>query len=248
MTASDTVAYTSCPGCHHRNSPSHLYCNYCGQPLPSAKLKGNACYRCGRFDELSVRYCIYCGADTRKQPTSSEEVRRFSWELSQPQVLTTGRALATVRKSRSSPLSLLVAIALGSAVGLLFANVLTPVLERIYVEGMWTKQSQQPLVIYSKQKYADVTISSMQEPKFWVGKTGASGTLLQPGLGLGHYTVTLSAPSHQRCLFGAIAPLEIKAGHPTVIGYKDGKDGKIDLPPIHRGSDPSTFDTATSNP
>jgi hypothetical protein len=234
MSASNSQLKISCPSCHEQNDAQMSFCLGCGKnlKLPLTATTGNACPRCGRFDQLSTRYCIFCSADTVSSAAGTAvgpaaatrgDIAKFSWEMDQPLPtgeLAVGNAMRTAVVGQTAAVS--VAALTAAVIGGVLALFAAPMIQRAVAEGAWKNSSLQ---IYARQPRAQISIEPTQEPaRFTVGKLGPGGALSVRDVPNGHYLVKVSAPDFQTTVFGLQDD-----EHPTTIGYPD----VIDLPPKH---------------
>ncbi|HEY9717719.1 MAG TPA: zinc ribbon domain-containing protein [Trichormus sp.] len=239
MSASDSQLKISCPSCHTQNDAQMSYCLGCGKnlKLPLTATTGNACPRCGRFDQLSTRYCIFCSADTASSAASTAiapaaatrgDIAKFSWEMDQPRAtgeIAVNNAMRTAVVGQTTSVS--VAAVTAAVVGGVLALLAAPLIQRGMAESAWKNSSLQ---IYARQARAQVSIEPTQEPsRFTVGKLGPGGALSVRDVPNGHYLVKISAPDFQTTVFGLQDDVEVDPQHPTTIGYPE----VIDLPPKH---------------
>jgi hypothetical protein len=203
---------------------------HCGKGLrrnTSATL-GSHCPRCGRFDQLNTRFCVYCGSDTASNGTSAQEVKKLTWEVETPK----GKSAQILApRGEKETFWLMGAAVLAAALGATTSILFAPIMQRASAQTAWPHSS---LVLYTNHRDAQVVIEpSRQARNFTVGKVGRNGALRVTSLPPGQYIVAVSAPNFQTSVVGIKDELKVDEDNPTIIGYPD----RLELVPKHSQDD-----------
>jgi hypothetical protein len=189
------------------------FCAACGKILrqQAGANAGNTCHRCGRLDQLNIRYCIFCGNDTTVGADATRELATDDHELSD----TDGRAaIQSSGMTRSAQIGLIVAVA--AILGVAAAHLLAPILDKVAPKS-WPNSS---IVLYVAQKDAQIKLYAQDEARtFTIGKVGAGGDLTITDLEPGPYICQVSAPNAQTSAIGPEPKLTVEKNRPTVIGF-----------------------------
>lgn len=223
MSTSESVLTIDCPICQMQNDGAMSFCIYCGQNLRSQlpSTLGNMCTRCGRFDQFSTHYCIFCGADTtRPRHTETMDISKFSWEMDAP-AFNSGTSVAHVRMSpRVVALANIATALLGCIVAALVAPAAKKFVSMKTLQAQWPKQA---LVLITKHPDATVVFNQSAGPDqlrlFTAGRLGPTGFLEVQNLPAGKYVLRLSAPQFQTSVYGLKQSIDIGPNFPTVLGF-----------------------------
>lgn len=225
------------------------FCIFCGTVLNSAKAKraDRTCISCGRFDELNVSFCVFCGANTSQavsndsiemdgirqtkhtpmmqaRPVPAQNVTRNRVKAVKAQVVAQERAKAQQRPAKK-PTNILVWVAAGAVSGVALAAAAFQF--GILAEAARFCLPSKGLAIFTEAPSMTVLIESPSARDFTLGETGSTGALavddLPPGKG---YRLRMEGHGFETVYF---PPFVITSDNVSVLGFRK----KVALPPRH---------------
>lgn len=214
------------------------FCMYCGTALkPEVEAKRitdlnlfKPCIMCGKTDDLSKDFCIYCGNRLEVPGSSNPDTsayKKFSWELErleQDTELAPQKALPShkrpSRSDRSFNWTLLLAF-----VGVICGGVCSyflgrDSLEKIYLQLSWPKEG---IVVYTEPKNVSYILQDSNGQQFLVGKSSSNGSFSIQDVKPGKYKLKLSSPGFRTILQN----INVRDKRTSVLGYPN----RIKLPP-----------------
>ncbi len=220
-----------------------LFCLYCGKALlPDAdKMRtgtmsaGGLCQNCGKFDPLSLKFCVHCGAETLQTSTQTN-ISHLSWDLRAE----AGTTLVKSKKKQHAKQTIGITTVLGGCVvgGLVGALAAVNMGESEVVKLLMSSVWKPGIVLYATPMVhdrtkvlnrLDVTLDlilpendTKSVSKYVLSqlapcsKDTAGVNLPLPDRVNRNYRVKISAPG---CRAVELTPITIEPGRPTVIGF-----------------------------
>ncbi|HEY9869090.1 MAG TPA: zinc ribbon domain-containing protein [Candidatus Obscuribacterales bacterium] len=226
-----------CPSCGNENAAGMGFCMECGEPrrgltgsfpvqagesdkptgtqtytremapAETPQGRGRVCPACGKFDPLSNRFCVYCGAST--------QTAMFDRAMQSQTATLEVEPLAAPRRAVPAlpPGVMIGAAAFGVVSGILVGIfAYSAFIEDMIVKSSWPAAG---LVLYASPPLSQVTVKDNTARHFALGQTGPEGELTVTDLPPGSYTLILAAPGYQTFA----RDLQLERNKVTVIGY-----------------------------
>ncbi|MBZ0187852.1 MAG: PEGA domain-containing protein, partial [Candidatus Obscuribacterales bacterium] len=223
--------------CLRRNDEGMKFCMYCGaglsrdaESIRSTDVKGLIpCLTCGKADELSKSFCVFCGAEIVVPGSSAPDstaFRKFSWELQRIDDLELTpsdpeRPVKVAHRKKAFNWTLVLGLlGLVSGIGAAFA-LGSDTLEKAYLKLVLPTEG---VVIYAMPIATTYVLESKDKKTFLVGHSSRDGSINMKDIAPGTYSVKLSAPGYRSVR--QIVPVEAK--RTTLLGYPE----RISLPKL----------------